>query len=1267
MSFTETLVWNRNITKENRRLFSSALSLLLFLLCNGIPAQALDPTKAITQYAHQRWDMQQGLPENSVQTILQTTDGYLWIGTEEGLARFDGADFTVFDRQNTPAFINNSVKALAEGPDGSLWIGTTKGLLRLKQGLFLTYTTRDGLPNNYIRALEFDRDGTLWIFTLGAGVTLWKDEKFSRSSVTAQDSDSLGPKILCDADGSLWVATNAGVLWSKNGNRRLYTAADGLSSNGVALVFRDRGGTLWAGTDSGLDQFTRGKFRHFALSKTNSKIGITSLLEDREGNFWVGTALNGLFRVSGGQATNLNATNGLANDQVQALYEDRQGDIWVGTEDGLEELSEGAVIPWGAPEGLSEPTTWSIAETKNGSIWVGADHGKLYELLDGSVTRSRRPRSSQARSISSVYAAEDGTLWIGGAELLRFKDGKSLPPAVAALRNERPGPVYENSGALWIGTENGVFRLVRAKATHWTTRDGLAGNVVWAIAGDLKGGTWIATTTGLSHFSEGRFRNYTTADGLSDDLITALYEDGDGVLWIGTASGLNRFKDGKFTVITDRDGLFNNAQWSILEDNGGYLWLSCNKGIFRVKKAELNDFAAGKIPRVNSESYGTEDGMRSVECNGGGWSPGLKDHRGHLWFPTMAGVVEIDPRRLPTNVMPLQPRISSVAADGKSIDLVPEPRIPLGTHQLDFHYTAPTFIGVGRVLFKYRLEGLDHDWVYAGTRRVAYYANVPPGGYRFRVIASNADGVWSGEGASVDFYLMPHFYQTEWFYGLFTLCVLGLVFTLYRLRIRSLRSRQKELELRVMERTQELQREVFERKRAEEALRHQAYYDALTGLPNRILLRDTLAKALADARRRREKVALLFLDLDRFKTINDSLGHSVGDLLLKEVAERLKKWARAQDTVARLGGDEFVLVLSAQRDIADAAVAVDRLMQAMTTEIVVQDHILSVTCSVGVSVFPDDGTDGETLLKNADSAMYCAKDNGRNRFQFFTPDMNRRAVERLTLENNLCQALERGELFLEYQPQVDLATGMMTGAEALLRWFHPELGLVSPAKFIPIAENSGLIIGIGEWVLRTACAQAGQWQDEGLPALPVAVNVSAVQFRQDSFLQVIEKVLQETGLLPQYLELELTEGLLLSNGDGILSLLRKLRDRGVKLSIDDFGTGYSSLSYLRNFPVYKLKIDRSFVQAMTVDSDSAAITTTIINMAKSLNLKAIAEGVESEEQIIFLRANKCDEVQGYYFSRPLSAAEFAKKLRSNRFLRSLAPSAEAALSPIPQH
>jgi diguanylate cyclase (GGDEF)-like protein/PAS domain S-box-containing protein len=440
-------------------------------------------------------------------------------------------------------------------------------------------------------------------------------------------------------------------------------------------------------------------------------------------------------------------------------------------------------------------------------------------------------------------------------------------------------------------------------------------------------------------------------------------------------------------------------------------------------------------------------------------------------------------------------------------------------------------------------------------------------------------------------------------------------------------------------------RDITDRKVAEERIQFLAYYDALTGLPNRTLLQDRLAKALAGASRRNDKVALLFLDLDGFKIINDSLGHSVGDLLLKQIADRLKRFSRDQDTVARLGGDEFLIVLSDVKDIPDAAVAAERLMDAMAGGFVVQGHPLSVSCSLGISIFPEHGVDGETLIKHADAAMYSAKDNGRNNIQLFTDQMNAQAVERLALESSLRRALEKKELFLVYQPQMDVATGKITGLEALLRWQHPELGLVPPDRFIRIAENSGLIIPIGEWVLRAACSQARRWQDEGIPAVVVAVNVSAVQFRQPGFCELIKRVLEETGLAPQYLGLELTEGLLLADADVTFAVLQDLKAMGLSLAIDDFGTGYSGFSYLRHFWVSKLKIDRSFIRDVAVNPDDAAITAAIISMAKSLRLKAVAEGVENEAQMSFLRAHHCDEIQGYYFSRPLTAEKAADKLR----------------------
>jgi diguanylate cyclase (GGDEF)-like protein/PAS domain S-box-containing protein len=455
-------------------------------------------------------------------------------------------------------------------------------------------------------------------------------------------------------------------------------------------------------------------------------------------------------------------------------------------------------------------------------------------------------------------------------------------------------------------------------------------------------------------------------------------------------------------------------------------------------------------------------------------------------------------------------------------------------------------------------------------------------------------------------------------------------------------------------------RDITERKAAEERIQFLAYFDALTQLPNRALLRDRLDNALAGARRKNKKIAILSLDLDRFKLVNDSSGRSFGDSILKVIAKRLQNCTREGDTVARVGGDEFLVLLGCVENAADAAIAAQRIMDALKPSLIIHGQSLCLGCSIGVSVSLADDEDGEALIKNADAAMVYAKQNGRGNVRFFTDEMNAQAVERLAMHKNLQLALDRKEFFLVYQPQLAIESRRITGFEALIRWQQPEMGLVPPDRFISMAENNGLILPIGEWVLRTACAQGRKWQKDGLPAIPVSVNVSAVQFCQASFCDLIRDVLRETGLSPEYLELELTESLLLSNANVTLSILQELKEMGVKLAIDDFGTGYSSLSYLKQFPVGKLKIDRSFIRDIPENCDDAAITSAIISMAKNLRLKVIAEGVETEEQISFLRGHQCDEIQGYYFSKPVSPDEAASLLSGQAHFPSRGHSPESA-------
>jgi diguanylate cyclase (GGDEF)-like protein/PAS domain S-box-containing protein len=427
---------------------------------------------------------------------------------------------------------------------------------------------------------------------------------------------------------------------------------------------------------------------------------------------------------------------------------------------------------------------------------------------------------------------------------------------------------------------------------------------------------------------------------------------------------------------------------------------------------------------------------------------------------------------------------------------------------------------------------------------------------------------------------------------------------------------------------------------------HSAEHDFLTGLPNRMLLNDRISQAIASARRHTKHVAALFLDLDGFKHINDSLGHPIGDKLLQSVANRLMASVRGADTVSRQGGDEFIVLLPDLQQPEDAAVMAGRILREVAKPHLVDPHELHVTTSIGVSVFPDDGSDAETLIKNADTAMYQAKENGRQSFQFFKPAMNARAVERQSIEESLRRALERQEFTLHYQPKIHIRTGAITGAEALIRWTHPSRGPLPPAQFIPIAEDCGLIVPIGRWVLRHAVQQAQAWVDAGLRPTTMAVNVSAMEFRDDDFLRNLFSILDEFRLAPRALELELTESVLMKRVASTAFILQSLRKSGVQVAIDDFGTGYSSLSYLRKFPIDTLKIDQSFVAQIDSGDDDAAIVTAVLGMARSLKLRVVAEGVETFEQLEFLHARLCEEAQGYYFSRPVPAEQFANLLET---------------------
>jgi PAS domain S-box-containing protein len=819
-----------------RTLITPLLVILFASAFNAVPSLADNRDLRLSEYVLNVWQTADGLPQNAAQAIAQTPDGYLWIATQEGLVRFDGVRLQVFDRKTTPEITNNDIRALRVTRDGSLWIGTFVGnLVRLQGGRFTAFATRNELRGYDVSVIYEDRAGNLWIGTRGGGLFLFKDGKFS--AYTTKDglaNDSVSSMTEA-SDGSLWIGTDGGLSMFRAGKFINYTVAQGLSNDIVWSVFQDHTGTLWVGTGGGgLDWFQGGKFTVLTDKDGLPNNSVNAIYEDRQGSVWVGT-LGGVARFQNGRFETFTTKHGLSDNSVDAIFEDSEGNIFIGTANGgLNKLRKGRFATHGILEGLSAPVVWTVTEDGSGDIWAGTDGGGVNRFSNGRFTAYTTKQGLSGNTIGALFPGSDGSLWIStnrGLDLL--KEGKFTTytskqglPAKRESSGLAPSVLVkaiaeDSEGNLWFGTDGGGLCLFKEdRFITYTTKEGLPGNIVLWLTPRRAGGIWIGTSKGLGKFESGVFTAFTTKDGLTNDNIMAMYEDNDGALWIGTEGGLNRFKDGKFTAYTTREGLFDDLTFQILEDNRGNLWMSCNKGIYRVAKKELNDFASGLIRSINSVPYGVADGMKSKECNGGVQPAGWKSRDGRLWFPTILGVVTIDPNNLGTDTHVPPVHVEKFVAGRVFVDSPTEIRVPPGDGSFEFQFTAPSFLAPEKLQFRYKLEGFDKDWVDAGTRRSAYYTNIPPGTYQFRVIAGNADGVWNTSGASVEVYLAPHFYQTFWFYALGVLAFAAAGTGLYRARVKGLKMREKVLEKAVNERTAELRQEIAERERIELALRH---------------------------------------------------------------------------------------------------------------------------------------------------------------------------------------------------------------------------------------------------------------------------------------------------------------------------------------------------------------------------------------------------------------------------------------------------------------
>lgn len=987
-------MYDRPITR-----FRFAL-LAAFLLGPG--NYALDPDRALSQSRHSVWTQESGLPQNTVDALVQTRDGYLWLGTEEGLVRFDGVRFEVTDRQNAPALRSSFVSCLAEGPDGTLWIGTYGGgLARMRngrveafhpqalgsdrirelvwtaEGMFVAtaggglvlisgetvtrYTTRHGLPSDRIWALEEDGLGGIWLATHGGGIVRWRSGRVvERVSTREGLPNDFVRALLRDGDGTLWIGTDGGglVAW-RDGIVQTLTARDGMPSDLVRTLYRDRNGSLWIGTDGGVVRVRGSRIESMGVAEGLPSPNVRALLDDREGNLWIGTT-TGVVRLRDTRFLSYTRKEGLSADIVRAILEDRGGRIWAGTEGGgLCQILPGPVQCRARAHGLPQDTVYALAESGDGSLWIGTDGGGVARLRDGKVVEtidSRRAGLPNDR-IRALVETVDGGLWVStSAGLALVREGRTVRVKEFEDRQLRPLlPLAD--GSMLVGTD---------------------GAGLWQVNGDGSSARLVA--------AKGK--------GLESDRVFSLAADTEGGgVWIGTSGGgLARLDLAKRTVhsVTRRDGVFDDVVFQVVDSGpGGDLWLTSNRGLYRVARARMLAAMRGEKSDLAGKIYGTADGMPSAECNAA-FAGAMRAKDGRIWVATARGLAVIDPTSGSRNVVPPPVHIEETLLDGVLAPRGPL-RVPPGTQRLELRYTALGLRAPELVTFRYRLEGYDSKWVEAGPNRVATYTKLAPGDYTFRVVAANEDGVPSRSEARLAVTVEPRWWETWWARLLAVAMLSAILWGLVRLRLAALHHRHAELEAVVAERTRSLR---AERERAEDInrqlevandrLQALSYLDGLTGVANRRRFDEALEEACAAARAGGKPLSLVLVDLDHFKKLNDTHGHQDGDEALRAVASILAERSESRGGLAaRFGGEEFALLLpgvapeeakaeaeSMRLEIRDARIRHDGSSSGI------------VTASFGVS-----GSTGPTtpaplaLVAAADAALYRAKSEGRDRVE----------------------------------------------------------------------------------------------------------------------------------------------------------------------------------------------------------------------------------------------------------------------------------------------
>jgi diguanylate cyclase (GGDEF)-like protein len=1246
----------------------------------GGAAAATAPLAPAAEPVFEAIGARQGLTSSSIQDVLVDRHGFVWFAGDGGVHRYDGLRVETFDRDpdRHDTLVSRANQALAETAD-AIWILSFTGVLQRLDAAtgkiehYRLARAPDGRqPSRGVR-LVADRRGRLWI---GTDIGLFRFDSTSRrystiplpgeSRVTALALSADGTRLLIGRLGGDVLATD---LEDPSRVETLVSLVEGDHAVVPLVIAEARAprdganGQLWLGTSEGLFRFDLAARR---LDRRNVPPPLTSgridaLAIDAEGDLWVG-GLNrpGLLRFApstGRAATFLHHSDdeySLSSDRVFALALDRRGNLWVGLQQGganrLRVAQQGAgryrssadrSVGFCAARQL--PDGRLLVALCGGSIGILDLHtGDLSERA-GELDRAL-PAPAPTLTAHALVADGDGGWWVPTANLgllhwqpqlgrtarlpLRAHSGETLPDPYMndALRDRR--------GRLWVACSHGLAAVQGDQTLRLLDPAGSPGKLltggVFALAEAAEGGLWLGTAQGLLFYDPktGRTQRYAhdERDGqsLSDSMVVSIHVAPSQTLWVGTQAGLNRaiwtsgspLQGLRFRRYGAGDGLPDQTIQALVSDRQGTLWIGTKRGVASLDRG-----------RDRFRAWTPADGLPDDSVN---WRAALAASDGSVYFGTSSGLLRLLPDHL--GVAGPQPLLLSGYELGgvHHVNLQGPTVPPLATRYTEARarFQVAAFGDYRRL--SYRLAGLEGRWQSMPPSLSLGYEALPPGSYRFEVRQLGTRGDWLAPGISVPLTVLPPPWRTSTAYlGYSAAAVAAAVLLSAAYRRRQTQRRRHLAELQRL-----------------------ATYDVLTGLPNRTRFSEELAKAIGGGEG--VPLALLFIDLDRFKNINDSLGHPFGDLVLVAAAERLRAALPRGASLARLGGDEFTAILPQVADEEQAAAVAGNLLAAFAAPMRVAGSDVVVTLSVGISLHPAHAHDGATLIQYADSAMYHAKDGGRNAYRCFAPEMVVQVSRRLALETSLRGALEHGELSLVFQPLVDLASERLCGAEVLLRWHSPEHGAVTPAEFIPILEDTGMIEPVGLWLLEQVCLQVRAWRDAELPPVFLSVNVSMQQLIRGELCARLGHLLDALALPPAAFELEVTETVFMENAERIGVTLRELRALGIGIAIDDFGTGYSSFGVLSRLPIDKLKIDKVFVERVGGDENADTLCAAIAAMAHNLRLTVVAEGVESELQHRRLRAMGFDQAQGYWYGRPVTGEGLEELLRALARRQSLA-------------